>query len=406
MRAARGAHRHAGEGAAQFLRGARRAGDQRAQLPRTAAGTRPVRRQCPAPPAAGRPVRAADLQRPGAGRAPGLGPAPGAGDGGQVAAARHLDQDGTLSEATAGSTQREAGQPRGHRRGVPGQFGLVGCGPDPGRRLPERLRAAGQRPGPAARDQLGELGGAGEAPDQRGRTGPVGAQGQHLAGVRVRRARLGVQVVAVVPEHHQAEPGDRGEHRGPGARDHADLAPAHRQPAPVPLGRAEVRGEADVVQGGLGQGGVHAVQVAGVRHDDDHAAARGGRGGGGHGDLGGPFRTGQRRPGGPDRAALGQAGQERRPGGIAAPGAGVRRGRAAGRAGALAVPACGASRSAVACRGGMASRSTSASVPAYRSATARARSKISGVSTGSGDVTRSSRASLPWCSLVSVRSSR
>ena len=50
----------------------------------------------------------------------------------------------------------------------------------------------------------------------------------------------------------------------------------------------------------------------------------------------------------------------------------------------------------------MASRSTSASVPAYRSATARARSKISGVSTGSGEITRSSRASLPWCSLVSV----
>ena len=87
-----------------------------------------------------------------------------------------------------------------------------------------------------------------------------------------------------------------------------------------------------MVQGGLGQGGVHAVQVAGVRHDDDHAAARGGRGGGGHGDLGRPFgRTGQRRPGGPDRAALGQAGQERRPGGIAAPGAGVRRGRRRGR---------------------------------------------------------------------------
>ena len=60
----------------------------------------------------------------------------------------------------------------------------------------------------------------------------------------------------------------------------------------------------------------------------------------------------------------------------------------------------GASRSAVACRGGMASRSTSASVPAYRSATERARAKISGVSTGSGEITRSSRERRPWCSLV------
>ena len=60
----------------------------------------------------------------------------------------------------------------------------------------------------------------------------------------------------------------------------------------------------------------------------------------------------------------------------------------------------GASRSAVAWRGGMASRSTSASVPAYRSATERARAKISGVSTGSGEITRSSRERRPWCSLV------
>ncbi len=54
----------------------------------------------------------------------------------------------------------------------------------------------------------------------------------------------------------------------------------------------------------------------------------------------------------------------------------------------------------------MASLSTSARVPAYRSATARARSKISGVSTGSGDMTRSRRASLPWCSLVWTRDSK
>ena len=91
--AARGAHRHAGEGPAQLLRGARRAGDQRAQPAGTAPGAGPVRRQRPAPPAAGHLVRAADLQRPAAGGAPGLGAAPGAGDGGQVAAPRHLDQD-------------------------------------------------------------------------------------------------------------------------------------------------------------------------------------------------------------------------------------------------------------------------------------------------------------------------
>ena len=71
----------------------------------------------------------------------------------------------------------------------------------------------------------------------------------------------------------------------------------------------------------------------------------------------------------------------------------------AGSSGAVACRG-GASRSAVAWRGGMARRSTSASVPAYRSATERARAKISGVSTGSGEITRSSRERRPWCSLV------
>ena len=155
-----------------------------------------------------------------------------------------------------------------------------------------------------------ELGRAGEPADQRGRAGPVGAQGEHLAGVRVRGARLGVQVVAVVPEHHQAEPGDRGEHRGPGARHHPDQAAAHGQPAPVALGRAEVRGEADVIQAGLGQGRVDAVQVAGVRHDDEHAAARGAAAGSG-GVVGGRWRRRRRSrlaiprsgPGSADQAA-------------------------------------------------------------------------------------------------------
>ena len=151
MLATRGAHGHAGEGAAEFLRGARRAGDQRAKLARTTAGTGPLRRQRAAPPATGRPVRAADLQRACAGGAPGLGAAPGAGDGGQVAPPRHLDQDRARCETAArlagegltSSAQRQAGQPRGHRGGIPGQFGLVWRGPDLGRRLPKRLGAAG-----------------------------------------------------------------------------------------------------------------------------------------------------------------------------------------------------------------------------------------------------------------------
>ena len=159
----------------------------------------------------------------------------------------------------------------------------------------------------------------------------MGAQGQHLPGVRVRGPGLGVQVVAVVPEDHQAELTDRGEHRGPGARDHPDRTPQHGQPAAVPLGRAEIGGQADVAslaaQARGGQRRVDAGQVAGVRHDDDHAAAGRGRGGGGDGDLGGPLGAGQGRPGRPDRAALGQRGQERLSGWVPGPRAGLGPGR-------------------------------------------------------------------------------
>jgi hypothetical protein len=53
-----------------------------------------------------------------------------------------------------------------------------------------------------------------------------------------------------------------------------------------------------------------------------------------------------------------------------------------------------AADSARACRGGIASRSTSIMLPAYRSATARANEEISGESTGSGDTTFSMYASF------------
>ena len=100
------------------------------------------------------------------------------------------------------------------------------------------------------------------------------AQGQHLAGVRVGGPGLGVQVVTVVPEHHQAEIMDRGEHRGAGTGDHPDQAPADRQPAAVAFGRPEVRGQADVdPRAGGGQRGVDAFQVPGIGHHDDRAPA-------------------------------------------------------------------------------------------------------------------------------------
>ena len=94
-----------------------------------------------------------------------------------------------------------------------------------------------------------------------------------------------------------------------------------------------------------------------------------------------PVGTGRRRPDRPRGLALRRAGVEE---GLAAdvrrPGLGQRverLGRARPRR------PCGSSASTRAWRGGTASRSTSASVPAYRSATARASGRTSGSSTGS-----------------------
>ena len=143
----------------------------------------------------------------------------------------------------------QAGQPGAQRRLVAGQLAGVGRGPDPGAAARSALPVPRQRARPARRDQLRDLGGAGETADQRGGTLPVRAQREHLPGVRVRRAALGQQVVAVVPEHDQAEVVNGGEHGGAGARRDPHRAAQHRQPAPVPFGRAEIGGQADVLAG-------------------------------------------------------------------------------------------------------------------------------------------------------------
>ena len=85
------------------------------------------------------------------------------------------------------------------------------------------------------------------------------------------------------------------------------------------------------------------------------------------------------------------AARKNRPAGYAAHSRAARSSTAPSGPGAAFRPeaASAGSASTRACRGGMASRSTSESVPAYRSATARARRAISGVSTGSGETTRS-----------------
>jgi hypothetical protein len=132
---------------------------------------------------------------------------------------------------------------------------------------------------PAGLDQQLRLRGAGEAGQQQCRAGGVCPLHQHLAGVRVRRAGLGVQVVAVVPDHQQARVDDRREHHRPGAHHHPHLAAPHRQPAAVAPRRPEVGAQRHhALAQQRGAGGVHAFDIAVVGQRQHRPAARGRRG--------------------------------------------------------------------------------------------------------------------------------
>ncbi len=138
---------------------------------------------------------------------------------------------------------------------------------------------SGHGNGPAGLDQCLGLHRPRRRPDQRTRAFVVRSQQQHLPCMRVGGARLGVQVVAVVPDRDQTKVVHRRERRRPAADDDADNAARDGQEAPVTSGRPEVGRQDHVValpQEG-GQRGVDPADVTGVRQAE-HAAAPGLRG--------------------------------------------------------------------------------------------------------------------------------
>ena len=137
----------------------------------------------------------------------------------------------------------------------------------------------------------------------------LGAQEQHLAGVGVRRPRLVEEVVAVVPDRHQAEVVHRREGGGAGADDHAHGPASYGQEGGVALGRARVGAEHDVaaLAQAVGQGGVEPGHVAVVGSADQRAAPAGDGRDDGLGEQVGPVVAGQHRPHRPRRAALAPA---------------------------------------------------------------------------------------------------
>ena len=257
----------------------------------------------PAPAAGGQGVGArAAGQRAGAAPATGGLAAAGARHGGQVAAARDLHEHrGAGAERGPRGLEGHRGHARRAGGGVAEQLAVVladrgHAGPA----LADRRPVGDDVVRPAAGDEQGRLGGAGEPGDQQRRAVAVRAGHGDVAGVRVGRAGLGEGVVAVVPHRDEPGLGHRGEGGGAGADDDAHVPAGDREPAAVALGGAEVGGEGDdgVRARDRLAGGLDAVEVAAVGHHEHRAAPGRGRRGGGLGEAGGPVLARQGLPDG------------------------------------------------------------------------------------------------------------
>ena len=207
----------------------------------------PVAGRAPAPAAVRDRTARRCRERAGTGRAARRGAVAHAGQRGHVPAPGHLHQHrGAGLEGCAGGAPGKAGQPGGCGGRVAGLLDLVTGDHDSRRGRAQRAAVGGDLVRPAGFDKLLGFGRPREAAEQQRAVGQRGPQDEHVAGVRVGRARLVVQVVAVVPDGQQAEVGDRRVGGGARADDRSDRAALDRQPPAVPLGRPEVGRQRDV----------------------------------------------------------------------------------------------------------------------------------------------------------------
>ena len=366
-----------------------------------------VGRRPAAPPAGGDGVRRAQLERAGAPSTSGRRVTLHTGHRRQVAAARHLDQHRRpAGQRVPGGPPGQAGQPGGRRGRIPVPVGVVAGRRDlRGSRADHvpvgRQRVRPSASPPAAAPRCCATVASTSAPA----AGQLGPHQQHLQGVRVRRPRLGVQVVAVVPDRDQPERRPSGRTRPPGCR--ARPAPRrrlarrnrrYRSAGPSAAGSATCRPVPSASppprRAGPGRGrrarprprrdhcgrSRRPPRPAGPASPRPAARSRTARG---DPPVGAARRADPARPG--TRPSRVPARWPRPPQWTRRSGPTRRRGRIR-LAGRTRSGRGGAGRRAAARRPGC---------PAYRSATARASSATSGRSTGSGETTFSRYARLP-----------
>ena len=201
---------------------------------------------------------------------------------------------GPVFSASPTTSCTSGGHPGAAGERVARELGVAGPGDPHGDPVAQPLARHGQLVGPAGAEQVVGLDRAGEPAQQRGGALTLGAQQQRLAGVRVRRPRLGVQVVTVVPDHHQTQVVHGREGRRTGAdHDPASTAGDGQEVAVAP-GRARLRGQrrraGPSPSTAVSARSTRATSLASGTHSSDAAARAGVRRRGGVGEQHRPVR--------------------------------------------------------------------------------------------------------------------
>ena len=298
-RPAAGHHRHPGESAAEFFRGAPRTGHQRPDRGPAASRTAERGFGAATPPAA--QVAAVELERAVAGPAPHMLTAAGAGQRRDVAAPGHAEDHRCVrGERGPGGVERDGGDPCRAGLRIPGDLSVVvGDGLHARATRPDHLPVGDEIVRPARGHQCLRLRRAGETTDHQGALLLMCAQHADLTGMRVGRTGFGETVVTVVPDHHQPQLGDGGKDRTAGAQDHRRGAPTHGEPPPVACRGTQPGGQRHTpVTEERFTRRRHPIEVPLIGYDDDRAPARGHHRRSQLGKAARPVLTGYRLPGG------------------------------------------------------------------------------------------------------------